>query len=73
MVKVIIDQDECMRCGFCTSICTKVFELDEKGETAQITPNYQHKNSSTGEIPKKFDCVEIVERKCPRDAVKIKD
>lgn len=54
MVKV--DQDKCIGCGLCTSICEEVFKIGKKGKAEVIS----QKNS---------DCIEEAIESCPVNAI----
>jgi len=34
--KVVIDEEECIGCGSCESICPEVFVLDEESQKAKV-------------------------------------
>lgn len=71
MIDVTIDEDACFRCGTCTALCVSVFELDDLGKYAQITPKFRNKNKLTGKVPENKKCVKIAARKCPANAIKL--
>lgn len=35
-MKAIVDQDTCIGCGLCTSLCDGVFEMNEEGKSFSI-------------------------------------
>ncbi|KXB08720.1 hypothetical protein AKJ56_00455 [candidate division MSBL1 archaeon SCGC-AAA382N08] len=73
MVIVRLNREKCLRCGFCTSICVRVFELDNEEESAQITSPFRTEEKFIGEIPENINCVKVAERKCPVNAIKTVD
>lgn len=70
-IKVSINQNVCMGCGTCTSLCVKVFELADSLEKARIRSEYRGKVTTLGEIPKDVECVRLAVNKCPLDAIEI--
>ena len=57
-----VDQDTCIGCGLCPSICDKVFELQDDGKAHAIVD----------EVPK--DCedeAKDAESSCPVNAIEI--
>ena len=60
-MKVIVNQDACIGCGACTSICEDAFELDDNGlSTCKIK----------GEIPNELEsAVSDAMESCPTGAI----
>lgn len=59
--KPTIDQDKCIGCGACVSVCQDVFKLTKEGK-AKVKENY----------PKNASCIEEAAAGCPVQAIKLK-
>ncbi|MCK5466768.1 ferredoxin [Candidatus Parcubacteria bacterium] len=59
--KIIIDQELCIGCGVCVSLCSEVFEMQDDGKAKVINNNGCED----------CDC-EDVTNNCPVGAIKIK-
>lgn len=59
MKKVKVDQDKCMGCGLCASICPEVFEL--KNGKSQV--------KEKADLEKNEDCVKEAMDSCPAQAI----
>ncbi len=63
-MKAYVDQDMCIGCGLCVSLCDSVFELDENGKAfSKIEPVPQ---SSEG-------CTRDAADQCPVEAIHIEE
>jgi len=60
MVTIKVDQEKCIGCGSCASICPKAFEMVD-GKAIAKTPNV-----------KKITCEKDAQESCPVDAISIK-
>jgi len=60
--KIIIDQNLCVGCGACASLCPEVFKLQDDGKARII-------NENDGE---KCDC-DMVANSCPVGAIKVEE
>jgi len=60
--KIIVDQELCIGCGVCASLCPDVFELQDDGK-AKVVDEENCENC---------DCEEVVNN-CPVGAIKIKN
>ena len=70
-MKISIDNDKCIKCGLCASICPEVFVLREDGSIEVI---YKNENSVGKKIDKKLvDDLEMAETGCPVKAITIED
>jgi ferredoxin len=58
-MKVVIDQEKCLRCGMCTGIVTDVFEFDDEGNINVNEENVEANN----------DAVEDAINSCPVGAI----
>ncbi len=61
-MKVKVDQDSCISCGYCVGNCPEVFDFDENGLSHVIVDT----------VPKEVEgsVKEVIEGGCPTDAVK---
>ncbi len=60
-MKVYVDQDLCISCGLCISICNDVFSWNDDDKAQAIDQ----------EIPEEFiDLVEEAMESCPTEAIK---
>lgn len=48
-MKIIVDQDTCIGCGVCASICPKVFVIDDETGKAKIIDNPDFNDPSINE------------------------
>lgn len=63
-MKVFVDQDLCISCGLCISICEDVFSWNEDDKAEAIDTD----------IPEEFtDEVEEAVESCPTDAIQYED
>ncbi len=70
MKDVEIDQETCIGCGACESICPEVFELNAEAKST-VTEEYRTEDGDEGEVPDDVDCVEDAEKGCPVDAISV--
>ncbi|MEM0361075.1 MAG: ferredoxin [Sulfolobales archaeon] len=65
-VKVSVNQDTCIACGVCYSLCPQVFEAGGDGKS-QIVAQYRVGGKATeGEVEESLkDCVETAKNSCP--------
>lgn len=66
MKKIIVDEDVCIRCGACVSMCDKVFEFAEEG-FAQAKENENIIDEMDEQT--KEDALDALEG-CPTSAIK---
>jgi len=59
-IPVKVDQETCIGCGLCASLCPQVFEMGEEGKASVINPR--------GE---KEGCAKEAAESCPVGAIKI--
>ncbi len=68
-MKVRIDQNNCVECGMCEAVCSKVFVLDSGGK-AVVLPPYRVSDNDIGEVsPELAECVIEAADKCPVDVI----
>lgn len=68
-MKIKIDQDTCIGCGSCVSVCPEVFELDENGKAFLKNS----KNPAEGEVTGKNSevCAKEGADICPVEAIAV--
>lgn len=72
-IKVFIDQEACVGCGACTSLCGDVFELDEEGKS-QITKKFRGDSPAEGEVGEDLEsCVKDAASACPAQAIQVEE
>jgi ferredoxin len=57
-MKIKVNQDKCIACGLCVSMCPKVFEIDSSGKCKVISQD-------------DVSCAEKASKNCPVDAINI--
>ncbi len=62
-MKAKVDQDTCIGCGMCVSICPQIFEMDDDIGKAVATSNDISDND--------MDCAKDAENSCPVSAITI--
>lgn len=63
-MKAIVDQDTCISCGLCTSVCPEVFSFDDSDKAVAID----------GDVPSEYeDTCKEARDSCPVDAIDIKE
>lgn len=62
-MKAKVDQDTCIGCGLCTSICSEVFEMNDDGKAEGITEVTENLK----------DDAEEAASSCPVDAITVED
>lgn len=62
-MKAKVDQDTCIGCGLCTSICSEVFEMNDDGKAEAIS-------EVTDSLK---DDAEEAASSCPVDAITVED
>lgn len=63
-MKAVVDQDTCISCGLCVSICPEVFSFNEDEKSVAIN----------GDIPEENqDAAKESRDACPVDAIDIKE
>lgn len=63
-MKSIVDQDTCISCGLCVSICPEVYSFNEDEKSVAIE----------GDIPEEYhDTAKEARDACPVDAIDIKE
>ncbi len=71
MMKVSINQDECIECGLCQQACSEVFVV-ESGEKASIAKKHQTSGPAEGKVGDKLgDCVQEAADGCPVEVITI--
>ena len=68
---VHIDQEGCIECGGCESVCSEIFELKD-GEKASIVIGFRIGEPGDGEVKDNYiSCVEEAIEVCPVDVISI--
>ncbi|KYH28428.1 MULTISPECIES: ferredoxin [Clostridium] len=63
-MKAFVDQDTCIGCGLCPSICPDVFDMGDDGKAHTIVD----------EVPGDAeDCAVEAQESCPVSAIKVED
>ncbi len=70
MEKIVVDQDLCICCGACVSICDEVFDFTEQGDTAKTTEGKNILDNLDENI--KENALEAKDS-CPVGAIKIEE
>jgi|OM-RGC.v1.034278817 ferredoxin len=61
LMRVYVDQDECIACGVCIDMCPDVFDWNDEGKSHVIVD----------EVPADLeDCVQDAMSSCPTEAIK---
>lgn len=61
-MKVVVDRDACISCGFCESVCPEVFKLDDENISMVIQNPIDSEN---------VECSKESEYNCPTSAIHI--
>jgi len=64
MVKIIIDQDNCISCGSCTAVAPELFKMDDDTNKAQAK---KADDLTDKELAKAKEAADI----CPVQAIKV--
>ncbi|OKY78269.1 MAG: Ferredoxin [Candidatus Methanohalarchaeum thermophilum] len=69
LVKVKINQTECITCGVCEDVCPEVFKVEE---TSKIVEEYRvGGEDSEGDVPSDIDCVQNAATQCPVSVIMV--
>ncbi len=64
--KVSINQETCIACGVCYSLCPQVFEAGEDGKSQIVAQSRVGGKVTEGEVEESLrDCVETAKNSCP--------
>lgn len=69
-MKVVIEEDDCISCGTCMSLCGEVFEFGEEN-LSNIVEEYRGETPYQGTVPDDIACVELAVENCPTSCIKI--
>jgi ferredoxin len=65
-IKVSVNQDTCIACGVCYSLCPQVFEAGKDGKSQIVSQYSVGGNVTQGEVDESLkDCVESAKNSCP--------
>ena len=64
-MKILIDKNNCIKCGLCVSICPEVFVLKEDGAAVE------GENAASEDDKELADKIKMAEKNCPVGAVKV--
>ena len=68
-MRIHIDQEECIECGLCASMCSDVFEQNT-GQKANIVECYQLGSAADGEVGEPLrKCVQEAADSCPVNVI----
>jgi ferredoxin len=59
-MKIKVNKEKCIGCGYCVSVCPEVFELGEDGKS-RVKEN--------ADFEKNKDCIEEAKKGCPVGAI----
>ena len=62
-IKIKIQDDKCIGCGTCESLCPEVFEV--KNNVSQV--------KKVNNLEEKLDCIKEAEESCPVQAIEIEN
>ncbi len=68
--KVILDQNKCIGCRQCSTICPSIFSFNEDTQKATLSGGQKEDGVVTKEIEVK-DCLEQSQEMCPVQAIKV--
>lgn len=71
MQRIEIDQETCIGCGNCESVCPEVFVLGEQVKSS-VVDEYRTEEENMGEAPDDIGCVKSAEEGCPVNAIDVK-
>ena len=63
-MKVKVNKEKCIGCGFCAGTCAEVFELGDDGKS-QIREG--------ADLEKNKDCIKEAQQGCPVGAIEIEE
>ncbi len=70
--KISIDQNECIGCALCSSVCPDLFEMDAEGLKAKLKDGKKLLNTVSVELSgEQIRQVEDNVRDCPTQAIKL--
>lgn len=70
-MKVLVDQENCIKCGACEDNCPDIFVMDESGKAA-IIDEFQTDNPGVGEVKDDLKpCAEDAADNCPVDVITV--
>ena len=72
---VTIDQEQCIGCGACHSVCAEVFDEDEIDGTGHIVKAFRiDDNPARGQVPDELlESVQTAVGVCPVEAIHIEE
>ena len=63
-MKVVVERDNCIGCGFCEGNCPEVFQLDDEGISSVICDNCDNVDKAK---------VKETAEGCPTSAIKVEE
>jgi len=70
MSQVTLNQDKCIGCRQCISVCPQVFEFDQQKMKATIKGGEQQEHQVVKEV-NGSKCIEKAAEGCPMNAIKV--
>ena len=70
-MKIIFEQEKCIGCGSCAALCSKYFELNEKGKSNLKGSKIDSKTKNQELEIAKIECAKEAATSCPMQIIQI--